>query len=281
MGEVDDRIVRALRMIEADMAEEVVFDDIARSVLLSPSRFHHLFAEEVGCPPGVYLRRIRLDAAALRLRWTQDTVGRIAIGLGYTSQASFSHAFVRRFGVTPARFRHAFDKTLPALAPSETLGAIRVRDIVSFHVIAKRYVGDLSTVRRFWEDFERSLPGSPKTWSNEIFMGLLYDDPRMTAANEVRYDCCVTAGSGHLNSGALLRKRGLHIISTRPGSYCCTQFSGHRDHLAGAYQHLCDGWLKSSRYVVSDDPAIELHARPRHRMPPHELQLTLMIPLEA
>lgn len=45
------------------MGESVCFDAIARALGLSATRFHHLFAAEMGIPPSVYLRRIRLIRA--------------------------------------------------------------------------------------------------------------------------------------------------------------------------------------------------------------------------
>lgn len=277
---MDERIVRAMRIIESRINEDVDFAHVARAIGLSPSRFHHLFTDEAGCAPGAYLRRIRLDAAALRLRWTSDTVGQISISLGYVSQSSFSHAFVRRFGRTPARFRREFDKGLQEPTTVQGLGLIGVREIGAFRLLAKRYVGDLNEIRSFWSDFEANLPGDRRGWDREVFVGLLYDDPRMTAASEVRYDCCVTVADTFTEDAALSARR-LHLISTRPGRYGCLAFSGHRDHVVTAYQRLCDHWAKNSRYTISDEPAIELHDRPRHLMPPENVRLTLMLPLQG
>ena len=80
---MDERIVRAMRMIESGMAGGVDFSLVADTSDLSTSHFHQIFLEETGFTPGAYLRRIRLDAAALRLRWTTESVGKIALGLGY------------------------------------------------------------------------------------------------------------------------------------------------------------------------------------------------------
>ena len=65
------------------------------------------FVEFVGESPSAYLTRWRLHLAARRLRTTDDSVGKIARSVGYTSEYAFSRAFSRAWGAPPGRFRRA------------------------------------------------------------------------------------------------------------------------------------------------------------------------------
>jgi transcriptional regulator GlxA family with amidase domain len=56
-------------------------------------------------PPAAYLAHVRLDAATDLLRDTALPVTLIAANVGYTSEAAFSRAFKRRYGMPPARWR--------------------------------------------------------------------------------------------------------------------------------------------------------------------------------
>jgi methylphosphotriester-DNA--protein-cysteine methyltransferase len=76
--QIDRRIARALRLLEQHVREPIDYSVIASAIDLSVHRFHHLFAEEMGETRGEDLRRIRLEAAATRLRWTHDSVGQVA-----------------------------------------------------------------------------------------------------------------------------------------------------------------------------------------------------------
>jgi AraC-like DNA-binding protein len=71
----------------------------SRSVLLE--RFDRFLGE----PPLTYLARWRLQLAARKLQTTQDTVLNVGADVGYESEAAFSRAFKREFGVPPARYR--------------------------------------------------------------------------------------------------------------------------------------------------------------------------------
>ncbi|BBI59935.1 hypothetical protein HSBAA_12410 [Vreelandella sulfidaeris] len=52
-----------------------------------------------------YLAKLRMQAAARRLRESLIPIARIALEAGYESEASFSKAFKRAFGTPPAAWR--------------------------------------------------------------------------------------------------------------------------------------------------------------------------------
>lgn len=79
-------------------------DEVARRANLSRSAFEGRFTRLLGISPAAYIAERRLDRAAHLLRSTTDLVGQIAAQVGYTSEAAFSRAFRRRFGVPPRRW---------------------------------------------------------------------------------------------------------------------------------------------------------------------------------
>jgi AraC-like DNA-binding protein len=63
------------------------------------------FGSTVGIPPMQYLTRWRVVLAAHLLRGGEANLGRIAESVGYESEAAFSRAFKREFGVPPGAWR--------------------------------------------------------------------------------------------------------------------------------------------------------------------------------
>jgi AraC-like DNA-binding protein len=64
----------------------------------------------VGLSPARYLAHWRMHVAGAWLRHGRSTVADIAQRLGYESEASFSRAFKRLFGVPPGTLRSQVDR---------------------------------------------------------------------------------------------------------------------------------------------------------------------------
>ena len=60
----------------------------------------------IGMPAIRYLTLWRLQAAKLSLRETRKTMAQLAREVGYGSDGAFSRAFKRKFGPSPAWWRH-------------------------------------------------------------------------------------------------------------------------------------------------------------------------------
>jgi hypothetical protein len=80
---------------------------IGAALALLHNRMHEdgAVATLVGEPPLRYLKRLRLNAAAKRLRSSRDKLSAIAADSGYESAAAFTKAFKRSLGRTPGDYR--------------------------------------------------------------------------------------------------------------------------------------------------------------------------------
>jgi AraC-like DNA-binding protein len=101
----DGQIGRALRMLHEQPREEWHVDRLARRVGLSRSAFAARFRELVGEPPLQYLTRLRINAAAMHLRTTDDKLRSVAAAAGYSSLPAFVKSFKRLMGTTPGEYR--------------------------------------------------------------------------------------------------------------------------------------------------------------------------------
>src|SRR5262252_1083838 len=101
----DPHIGPALAQLHARPEEPWTVAFLARRVALSRSLFAEKFAQLVREPPLHYLKRLRLNRAAIRLRSTNDKLSAIAADAGYESAAAFTKAFKRILGKTPGEYR--------------------------------------------------------------------------------------------------------------------------------------------------------------------------------
>lgn len=109
-GVRDAQIGRALALMHREPGRAWTVDALAREVAISRSALAERFAALVGEPPIQYLMRWRLALAAQMLRSGREAIARVAERSGYESEAAFSRAFKREFGMPPAAWRKAGPK---------------------------------------------------------------------------------------------------------------------------------------------------------------------------
>jgi len=96
--------VRAERFIFANLRRDIRMSDIARHVNTSVRSLQRLF-ENRGFNYRMYSNWIRLDIAQFQLMATNRPIKIISRDVGYRSQAFFTEAFHKRFGMTPLEYR--------------------------------------------------------------------------------------------------------------------------------------------------------------------------------
>jgi AraC-like DNA-binding protein len=101
----DTHVGRALALMHADPSRAWTVEALSKQVGLSRSALAERFSALVGQTPIQYLTRWRLALAAKALRADAAPVGRIAERSGYESEAAFSRAFKREFGMAPSVWR--------------------------------------------------------------------------------------------------------------------------------------------------------------------------------
>jgi AraC-like DNA-binding protein len=101
----DPAIGRALSLLHARVGAPWTAEALAREVNMSRSAFAERFSALVGQPPMRYLTGWRMQLARHDLRETRRTVAQVAYEVGYESEAAFSRAFRREFGLPPAAWR--------------------------------------------------------------------------------------------------------------------------------------------------------------------------------
>ena len=110
-GVRDLHVGRALASIHGEPGRNWTVDELARAAALSRSALAERFAALVGEPPIQYLARWRLALSAQALRSGGESIGRIAERSGYDSEAAFSRAFKREFGMPPGAWRKEGSRT--------------------------------------------------------------------------------------------------------------------------------------------------------------------------
>lgn len=103
-GLADDRVAAALRAIHARPEYPWTVAGLAFEAALSRSAFFARFSRTVGIPPMEYLLAWRMALAGRLLRGQELGLDQVAERVGYSSSSTFSVAFARYAGMSPARY---------------------------------------------------------------------------------------------------------------------------------------------------------------------------------
>ena len=103
----DARISAALAAIHRRPESGWDVETLARRAGMSRTAFAVRFNDLVGEPPLRYVARCRMRRAVALLRASTATLPQIAERVGYESEVSFSRAFRRHLGTSPAAYRRA------------------------------------------------------------------------------------------------------------------------------------------------------------------------------
>lgn len=263
---MDSRILAALQYVEQNMSERVDLDAMAAKVRLSKFYFERLFRAEVGESYYAYVKRIRMHNAASRLKHTNQSVYDIAIAYGYGSNAAFTRSFRSFWGVSPMEYRadrrswdaERFYRERNLGVSLEAAPNIQLRDIGSYVCMFRRYYGPYTRMQEIWRDFLDRLPEALRSGdrTGTQYIGRIYDDPRVTPPEEIRYDCCYVFADARDNRLQLDEVRD-NLVTTDAGLYAVIDNTRNPRPRPEIYAYMLDKWMPTTTYSYSDAPGLE------------------------
>lgn len=102
---IDPRIGDVLDFICRRLDQPLTIDDLARQCHLSPSRFAHLFRQQMEMTPIEFIQQQRIERACEMLEHTGYPIAEIARQVGFENAFYFSRRFKLARGMSPRQFR--------------------------------------------------------------------------------------------------------------------------------------------------------------------------------
>jgi AraC family transcriptional regulator len=250
----DSRVIATIQHIGSDCAAEHSLADLAARCSLSPFHFHRLFAEVMGETVGGFIRRERMDIAAIHLLASPDSVQSIAATVGYGSLAAFNHAFRRQFGVAPTRYRELARQAVMHVTPDDVARAkkVRVESVDELSLIGLRFYGGYDEAESYWQQFAEVLRELGIALDGLQPFALIGDNPEITPNGLIRYECTVLdPGLPDPLPAPLSRYR------IPAGRYASLRHQGPYDEIFPAYFAISPVWLQKHDERFGMAPAME------------------------
>ena len=278
----EQAILSTLIHIQTHLESDLNLEMLAERVGFSPYHFHRIFHDVIGEPTKEYIRRLRIDRAAYRLKISEETILQIALDAGFKTHESFTRAFHRQFGIPPKEFRKNFLQASRArkkrlqpryiaqfhtepesgLLPNQsTASHVRLEHVRPIIVAFVRHVGPYETLldkgssmSLLWE--ELFAWGNAKHLINEdsLLIGIPQDDPSITPSEKQRFDVCVQIPEFRDPSGHI----GCQTIA--PGTFGVVRHYGPFDSLADTYMHIYDSLVTTGKYQLRAQTSFEVYS---------------------
>jgi len=180
-----ESIGKAIGYLEDHLTEEITIDDIAGQVHISPFYFQKGFSLLCGYTVSEYIRKRRLALAGSELVSTDAKVIDVALKYGYDSPDSFTKAFTRFHGITPAMVRKD-GAVLKSFAPLKIKLSLEGGYLMDYKIMQKDSFTVIGASRMFsYESAQREIP---KFWNEHYaagngkvvcgMYGICYDEDR-------------------------------------------------------------------------------------------------------
>jgi AraC family transcriptional regulator len=257
------RMHRVLEYIDRRLDQQLELDALAKVANFSSFHFHRLFTAWMGERLGDYVRRRRLETAALRLvAQPRLPVTQVALSVGFGSTEAFARAFRSRFGLTATAWRETQLSNRDQLksrldqapaSPPVNHGRMKVSiaDRKPIDVAYLRYVGSYGKpLSDFW-----MTKVAPWMETNGLYgqprYGISHDDPGITAPEKLRYDAAVEVPEDFVGAGD-------HQRTVIPGGkYAVGKFKGTDEQVGEAWAWLLRDWLPGSGMQLDSRPFFE------------------------
>lgn len=287
------RMLRVLLFIQAHLDEALPLEELARVAHFSPYHFHRVFRGMTGESVQKHVRRLRLERAAHRLKFSEQAVTQIAFEAGYEAHEAFTRAFRAMFAESPTAFREKRKAVVCESVPSgvhylaegelasfaamdygEPRMEITIKRLDPVRVVFARHVGPYDQVGGTWGMLYCWAGPRGLLRSKATAFGVAYDDPDVTPADRIRYDACITVDTLVEPEGEV----GLQQVGG--GDYAVGRHVGPYSDLPKSYARIFGEWLSQSGREARSAPALEFYRNDPTSTPPEKLITDIHIPLD-
>lgn len=277
----EQALLSTLLYIQTHLEQDLSLAVLAQRVGFSPYHFHRIFREVIGEPAKEYIRRLRIDRAAYRLKISDEKILQIGLDAGFKTHESFTRAFHRQFGITPSGFRRNFLQASRArkkqlqpkyisefhvqdesgLLPNQSTSAqVRLEQARPIIVAFVRHVGPYdklldkgSAMSVLWEELFAWGNANHLINADSLLIGIPQDDPSITPPEKQRFDVCVQIPEFRNPSGHI----GCQTIAA--GIFGVGRHYGPFENLADTYRHIYDSLITAGKFKLRAQTSFEVY----------------------
>lgn len=280
-----DAIYKVVDYIHKNIDRNLSLKELSDIAGFSQFHFHRIFSAHTNEPLNVFIKRIRLEKSASQLVYTDANITEIALASGYETPSAYTKAFKQLFGINPSEYKAAknhsfiiknneeYDNQLRRLIMENFVGIKELRDT---KIIAVRKTGKYSEAAcAAWSEVCKFAYGNKVITPESKMIGIGYDNPTITAEENLRYDACITVKKEVKTEGNVFNA----VITG--GKYAVFLHKGPYTNMMDTYTAIFAEWVPNNDQKLRDLPVFELYLNKNpERTKPENLRTEIYVPIE-
>lgn len=249
----------AIEYILEHAKENITVDEVAEYCHFSKFYFSRLFKAETGESVYSFIKRVKMDQSAFRLKIEKErSITDISSDFGYSS-SNYSSAFRGQYRVSPSDFRKdsyrrsvecplfcQAGKEMETFAECDS--KITIETLPEYFVIYERWIGNYGDLKQDWQFFLDKY----KDYINEktLLMELTMGDPLITGEDKCLYEICISTDES-------CPLENTHMLPG--GKYAVYHFKGYTREIYAAYQGIHNVWFPQSGFQIDKRYNFEIY----------------------
>ncbi|WP_347174025.1 AraC family transcriptional regulator [Polaribacter uvawellassae] len=293
------RINNAILYIETHLSEKLILSDIAKEAYFSPFHFHRIFSLVVGETVNNFIARLRIEKAAnFLIHQKEISITEVSEIIGFTSLSSFSRAFKKFFGISPAEFKELSPDKYSKICKIESkngqvvvtfeqyicnvnnaLNWIKMNGkttIQNVEELQLAYISHKGEMEKIGEVFNRLIQwAAPKGLMNQENLRLLtmyHDSPKITSPENIRSSIAIVLNTKTTVEGEVRLK------TIQPGKCIVSRFEITPNEFQQAWESNFV-WMSENGYKKGDKDPFEIYYNNAAEHPENKFIVDMCIPV--
>lgn len=258
-------INKAISYIFDHLDEDITVDDVADHCAYSKYHLNRIFKEDTEEALYQFIRRVRLERSAWRLKVEKEkSITEIGGEYGYSS-SNFATAFKKHLTISPADYRKSSEQMVEESSFSHGITLdelddagkrITVEYLDRFTVVYERKKGNYHNLPEEWCEFIAKY--KYLATEDTQYIECTIDDPSITDENKCMYELCQTISTEY---PFLKEQPGILTHDFEGGKYAVYHFRGFPQFLFMVYQEIFCRWLSRTGNQLDNRPIFDIYRK--------------------
>lgn len=277
-----EQINKVIHYINNHLNENLDIEKLAQIGNYSPYHFHRIMRAYLGESLGAFIVRLRLETAINLLIYSNEAINEIAFKVGYENPPSFNKAFKKRYGISPAELKKNNEILIEKQSSKIKFNAMenlknlspKTKILKPKKVIYASAIGDYNTnAAKAWNTVSEFAKKKNLFGFKTEFIGISHDDPKITEAEKLRYDACITVSKDVNPEGEI------GVQEVEGGTFAIFTHLGPYEKLINSYDYIFGKWLPESGKELRNVCGFEKYLNSPEDSKPEKLKTEIYIPI--